>query len=278
MKWKGNMQSWLWERSFIPVWGRSGHLDSGNIFGWLLVFAHLIASESISLVVCVQGCSKSAAEREDTGSFELFMISLSHENIFFTLPPQKEAFGTCSLAFFFFFFPNRIGPGTLILRDFTIQWHAGWQLTLPAEAVLLSGEWNSWEGGGRGTEGLGGGKMRLSPTTPHPPNRQKHGPICDNWKWVSLPSAITACFPSKKKAGQQCRIVLYKMEIGCLVSFGMLCRHFDSLLLGCCRWEKKKKTPASILDSGKIIPSLSVICFSTPRCEFYTYFYTSTIV
>lgn len=62
------------------------------MFGWLLVSAHWLASESASLVGCVQGRSKSAAEREDTGSFELFITSLSHENIFFHLPSQKEAF------------------------------------------------------------------------------------------------------------------------------------------------------------------------------------------
>lgn len=88
----------------------------------MLVFAHLIASESISLVVCVQGCSKSAAEREDTGSFELFMISLSHENIFSPFLPKKKHLARVLWLFLvFIFFWNWIGPGILILRDITIQ-------------------------------------------------------------------------------------------------------------------------------------------------------------
>lgn len=56
-------------------------LTAGNLLSWQVVFTRLIASESVSRIVYTKMLKEGFGE-EDMSSFELFMISLSHENIF----------------------------------------------------------------------------------------------------------------------------------------------------------------------------------------------------
>lgn len=69
---------------------------------------HLVASESVSWIVYTKTLKDGCGE-EDMSSFELFMISLSLENIF-----QKPLAGVFEQIF------NCVGPGALILWDITI--------------------------------------------------------------------------------------------------------------------------------------------------------------
>lgn len=93
---------------FYSVQKENSYPVSGNLFSWQAVFTHLIASESISWIVYSKILKECCGE-EDMSSFELFMISLSHENIF-----QRPLAGV------FWQILNWIGPGALILWDITI--------------------------------------------------------------------------------------------------------------------------------------------------------------
>lgn len=110
----------------VAVWSQSSSREVGtrwccfflyrkrivSLYLKILVFTHLIASESISWIVYTKILKEGCGE-EDMSSFELFMISLSHENIF-----QKPLAGVFRQIL------NWIGPGALILWDITILWHA----------------------------------------------------------------------------------------------------------------------------------------------------------
>lgn len=90
---------------FFSVQRENSYRLYGVLFSCQVSFTHLIATESIPWIVYTKILKECCGE-EDMSSFELFMISLSHENIF-----QRPLAGA------FLQISNWIGPGALIL------WH-----------------------------------------------------------------------------------------------------------------------------------------------------------
>lgn len=94
--------------------------------------------------------------------------------------------------------------------------------------------------------------------------------ICNSWKWVSPPQSPHVFLVEKPGNNVALCFTRWKTDawfrLGCSVA---------ALTASCWETEEKKTPPTSVLDSGGIVPSLSVIRFSDSRCASSIYFHTS---